>query len=81
MTYLPQFQACVEAGTYSIMCSYNRFVYVFCFLLKENGGAFYHLSISLIFLSSVNGVPACANKKLLTDILRTQWKFKGVENK
>ncbi|CAB3982823.1 probable beta-D-xylosidase 5 [Paramuricea clavata] len=49
MTYLPQFQACVEAGTYSIMCSYN----------------------------SVNGVPACANKKLLTDILRTKWKFKG----
>jgi hypothetical protein len=27
MTYLPQFQACVEAGTYSIMCSYNRFVH------------------------------------------------------
>ncbi|KAM4045408.1 uncharacterized protein ACNLHF_009238 [Anomaloglossus baeobatrachus] len=24
MTFLPQFQACVEAGTYSIMCSYNR---------------------------------------------------------
>jgi beta-glucosidase-like glycosyl hydrolase len=30
---------------------------------------------------SVNGVPACANKKLLTDILRTKWKFKGVEYK
>ncbi|XP_029426858.1 probable beta-D-xylosidase 5 [Rhinatrema bivittatum] len=49
MTFLPQFQACVQAGTYSIMCSYNR----------------------------VNGVPACANKKLLTDILRTEWGFPG----
>ena len=29
----------------------------------------------LIF--SLNGVPACANKKLLTDILRTEWKFTG----
>ncbi|XP_028393522.1 probable beta-D-xylosidase 6 [Dendronephthya gigantea] len=49
MTFLPQFKACVEAGTYSIMCSYN----------------------------SVNGVPACASKELLIDILRTKWKFKG----
>lgn len=49
MTFLPQFQACVSAGTYSLMCSYNR----------------------------INGVPSCANKKLLTDILRTEWGFKG----
>ncbi|KAM4700600.1 uncharacterized protein O3C94_001691 isoform 2-T2 [Discoglossus pictus] len=49
MTFLPQFHACVQAGTYSIMCSYNR----------------------------VNGVPACANKKLLTDILRSEWGFNG----
>ncbi|XP_030074114.1 uncharacterized protein LOC115479922 isoform X2 [Microcaecilia unicolor] len=49
MTFLPQFQACVRAGTYSIMCSYNR----------------------------VNGIPACMNKKLLTDILRTEWGFPG----
>ncbi|XP_068125171.1 uncharacterized protein [Hyperolius riggenbachi] len=49
MTFLPQFQACIEAGTYSVMCSYNR----------------------------VNGVPACANKKLLTDILRSEWGFEG----
>ncbi|XP_043915951.1 probable beta-D-xylosidase 5 [Protopterus annectens] len=49
MTFLPQFQACVSAGTYSLMCSYNR----------------------------INGVPSCANKKLLTDILHTEWGFKG----
>ncbi|XP_012939100.1 xylan 1,4-beta-xylosidase isoform X2 [Aplysia californica] len=49
MTFLPAFKKCVEAGTYSVMCSYN----------------------------SVNGVPTCASKKLLTDILRTEWKFRG----
>lgn len=26
---------------------------------------------------SINGVPACANKKLLTDILRGEWNFTG----
>jgi len=25
MTFLPQFKMCVEAGTYSMMCSYNRY--------------------------------------------------------
>nr|XP_060641711.1 uncharacterized protein LOC132781454 [Anolis sagrei ordinatus] len=49
MTFLPQFEACVQAGTFSFMCSYNR----------------------------INGVPACANKKLLTDILRGEWGFQG----
>ncbi|XP_048240193.1 probable beta-D-xylosidase 2 isoform X3 [Haliotis rufescens] len=48
-TFLPAFRTCVTAGTYSLMCSYNR----------------------------INGVPACANKRLLTDILRTEWGFKG----
>ncbi|KAL8575359.1 hypothetical protein ACOMHN_048652 [Nucella lapillus] len=49
MTFLPAFRKCVEAGTYSLMCSYN----------------------------SINGVPACANKRLLTDVLRKEWKFSG----
>ncbi|XP_017683744.1 PREDICTED: probable beta-D-xylosidase 2 [Lepidothrix coronata] len=49
MTFLPQFHACVRAGSFSFMCSYNR----------------------------INGVPACANKKLLTDILRGEWGFEG----
>jgi len=31
----------------------------------------------LIILFSVNGIPACANKKLLTDVLRGEWGFKG----
>jgi len=25
MTFLPQFEACVKAGTYSVMCSYSRY--------------------------------------------------------
>ncbi|PVD28000.1 hypothetical protein C0Q70_10577 [Pomacea canaliculata] len=29
------------------------------------------------FNGQINGVPSCANKKLLTDILRTEWGFKG----
>ncbi|KAK7108550.1 hypothetical protein V1264_016279 [Littorina saxatilis] len=49
MTHLPAFKRCVEAGTYNLMCSYNR----------------------------INGVPSCANKKLLTDITRGEWGFKG----
>lgn len=48
-TFLPAFHACVNAGTYGIMCSYN----------------------------SINGVPACANNRLLTDILRNGMNFTG----
>ncbi|CAG5114562.1 unnamed protein product [Candidula unifasciata] len=49
MTFLPAFRKCVQAGTFSLMCSYNK----------------------------VNGIPACAHKQLLTDILRTEWNFTG----
>ncbi|XP_067675249.1 uncharacterized protein [Haliotis asinina] len=48
-TFLPAFRSCVKAGTYNLMCSFNK----------------------------INGVPACVNKKLLTDILRNEWGFKG----
>ncbi|XP_067653496.1 uncharacterized protein [Haliotis asinina] len=47
--FLPPFRRCVEAGAYSLICSYNL----------------------------VNGVPACASKEILTDILRGEWNFKG----
>ncbi|KAK3600408.1 hypothetical protein CHS0354_026641 [Potamilus streckersoni] len=49
LTFLPAFKSCVDAGTYSLMCSYN----------------------------SINGIPSCANGKLLTDILRKEWGFTG----
>ncbi|XP_078336442.1 uncharacterized protein LOC111101492 [Crassostrea virginica] len=49
LTFLPAFKRCVEAGSYSLMCSFNR----------------------------INGVPACGNKRLLTDILRKEWGFTG----
>ncbi len=48
-TFLPAFHACVNAGTYGIMCSYN----------------------------SINGIPSCANHRLLTEILRTGMNFTG----
>ena len=68
MTFLPQFKSCVEAGSWSLMCSYNRFVYKYCQELQ------YCITV---LLYSINGVPACANSKLLTDILRNEWNFKG----
>ncbi|UJR28074.1 hypothetical protein I4U23_009330 [Adineta vaga] len=48
-TFLPAFHACINAGTYGIMCSYN----------------------------SINGIPSCANNRLLTDILRHGMNFSG----
>lgn len=48
-TYLPAFQALVEAKVESVMCAYN----------------------------STDGEPCCANKYLITDVLRKQWHFKG----
>jgi beta-glucosidase len=30
-----------------------------------------------IFFCSINGIPACANSKLLTTILRDEWNFTG----
>ncbi len=41
-------------------------------------GAYIHLALAY-GVDSINGVPACANKKLLTDILRIEWGFKGID--
>ncbi|XP_052810011.1 uncharacterized protein LOC128238290 isoform X2 [Mya arenaria] len=49
LTFLPAFRQCVHAGSYSLMCSFNK----------------------------INGVPACANRKVLTEIARDQWGFHG----
>jgi len=47
--YLPPYKAAVDAGSGSIMASFNE----------------------------IDGVPATANKWLLTDVLRTEWGFNG----
>lgn len=48
--YFPPYKAGVEAGTGSVMASFNE----------------------------IDGIPATANKWLLTDVLRKQWGFKGM---
>ena len=35
------------------------------------------LNMRSFVISSVNGIPACANSKLLQDILRDEWGFNG----
>lgn len=47
--YLPPFKAAVDAGTATIMASFNE----------------------------IAGIPTSANHKMLTEILRDEWKFKG----
>lgn len=47
--YLPPYKAAVEAGSGSVMSSFN----------------------------DINGIPATANKWLMTDLLRDQWGFSG----
>ena len=34
MTFLPQFKACVDAGSWSLMCSYNRYILLFCTVMN-----------------------------------------------
>lgn len=47
--YLPPYKAAIDAGSGSVMTSFNE----------------------------IDGIPATANKWLLTDLLRKQWGFKG----
>ncbi len=49
-TYLPPFKAALDAGSATIMSSFNE----------------------------LNGIPATANMKVMRDILRDEWGFKGV---
>lgn len=49
-TYLPPFQAAIDAKAGAVMLAYN----------------------------SINGVPAAGDSWLLRDVLRKQWKFKGM---
>jgi len=35
MTFLPQFEACIKAGTYSVMCSYSRYCLLLCLLFVK----------------------------------------------
>ena len=36
-----------------------------------------YIYLHVYILHRINGIPACANKELLTDILRNEWNFKG----
>ena len=48
----------------------NMLLYIYCVFTD---------AIILLYtcILSINGIPACANKKLLTDILKTEWGFTG----
>ena len=62
-SYLPAFQAGVERGNASgVMCSYAAVTY---------GAGVYGAG------SQHGAIPACANKVLLTDLLRDKWGFNG----
>lgn len=66
--YLPAFEMSVkEGGVKSIMAAYNAFSTDVNELDANNQGA----------SKSHGGLPCCANKMLLTDILRNEWGFNG----
>lgn len=74
---------CLKSEKY-FLCKYIlSFLFIFMWLMKSI------LKFSLTwlfwftddtcksFIGRLNGVPACANRKLLTDILRKEWGFTG----
>lgn len=66
--YLPAFEMSVrEGGVKSIMAAYNAFSTDITETDANNMGA----------SKAHGGLPCCANKMLLTDILRTEWGFNG----
>lgn len=66
--YLPAFEMSVrEGGVKSIMAAYNAFSTDLTEKDANNMGA----------EKAHGGMPCCANKMLLTDILRTEWGFDG----
>lgn len=74
LTFLPNVEACIEAGTYNLMCSYNRLK-----IIKSNFKLFHSkwANLNYLLFNSINGIPACANKYLLTDVLRNEFGFNG----
>ncbi len=36
-----------------------------------------HFNFYTFHIFSINGIPSCANKQLLTDITRNEWGFRG----
>lgn len=66
--YLPAFEMCVrQGGVKSLMAAYNAFSIDPTELDANNMGA----------NKAHGGLPCCANKMLLTDILRKEWGFQG----
>lgn len=62
-TYLPAFRATiVEGGAASVMCAYNSLAFA---------------SRTATGVGKADAAPCCANRPLLTDILRDEWGFRG----
>jgi beta-glucosidase-like glycosyl hydrolase len=79
-TFQLPFKKCVAAGARSLMCSYNKVTRLLLLLYFYSSFAVPFRAWSDAEVSSclqVNGVPSCANKKLLTGLLRDEWNFKG----
>lgn len=62
-----------DYNTVDISENYLREVYLKPFKAANDNG----VATMMSAFNEVNGVPATANKKLLTDVLRGEWNFKG----